>query len=40
MILFYVLEQQIEREQFPQEQAERYRQVPEKVTPLKYAKFI
>ena len=23
--LFYVLEQQIEREQFPQEQAERYR---------------
>ena len=28
--LFYVLEQQIEREQFPQEQAERYR-VPERL---------
>lgn len=37
--LFYVLEQQIEREQFPQEQAERYG-VPEGYLIPKYAEFI
>ncbi|MCS5931674.1 hypothetical protein LNQ03_08065 [Klebsiella pneumoniae subsp. pneumoniae] len=32
MHLFYVLEQQIEREQFPQEQAERYLGIPQRLS--------
>ncbi len=38
--LFYVLEQQIEREQFPQEQAERYLEFLKGYLIPKYAEFI
>ncbi|MFO6484589.1 hypothetical protein ACLBR5_16140 [Escherichia coli] len=37
---FYVLEQQIEREQFPQEQAERYLEFLKGYLIPKYAEFI
>ena len=40
MHLFYVLEQQIEREQFPQEQAERYLEFLKGYLIPKYAEFI
>lgn len=38
--LFYVLEQQIEREQFPQEQSERYLEFLKGYLIPKYAEFI
>ena len=40
MHLFYVLEQQIEREQFPQEQSERYLEFLKGYLIPKYAEFI